>query len=71
MKFKLSQKSKILIKKGEVRFMILTKEIILENKVKDLKKEIKDLKKKILIQNATAIGFGIGFTSMLVYLLVK
>ena len=51
--------------------MILTKEIILENKVKDLKKEIKDLKKKILIQNATAIGFGIGFTSMLVYLLVK
>ena len=51
--------------------MILTKEIILENKVKDLKKEIKDLKKKILVQNATAIGFGIGFASMLIYLIVK
>lgn len=51
--------------------MILNNEIILENKVKDLKKEIKELKKKILIQNATAIGFGIGFASMLLYLLVK
>ena len=51
--------------------MIVTKETILEDKVRDLKKEIKELKKKILVQNATAIGFGIGFASMLLYLIVK
>lgn len=51
--------------------MILNKEIILEGKVKDLKKEIKDLKKKILVQNATMIGFAVGFASMLLYLIVK
>lgn len=51
--------------------MILNKEIILENKVRDLKKEIKNLKKKILIQNATVVGFAVGFAASLAYLLVK
>lgn len=51
--------------------MIVTKETILEDKVRDLKKEIKNLKKKILVQNATAIGFGVGFASMLLYLIIK
>ena len=51
--------------------MIVTRESILQDKVKDLKKEIKDLRKKILVQNATMIGFAIGFASMLAYLIVK
>lgn len=51
--------------------MLVTRESILEDRVKDLKKEIKNLKKKILVQNATAVGFAIGFASMLAYLIIK
>ena len=51
--------------------MLLNKEIILENKVKSLKKEIKDLRKKILIQNAVSIGVAVGFFSTLVFLFLK
>ena len=51
--------------------MLLTNEIILETRVKNLKKEIKLLKKKILVQNAMVIGFAVGFVSSLAYLLVK
>ena len=51
--------------------MVLNKEIILENKVKDLKKEIRNLKKKILIQNAMSIGVAVGFISTLAFLFLK
>lgn len=51
--------------------MILNKEIILEGKVKDLKREIKSLKKTILIQNAVAVGFAVGFISTLAFLFLK
>ena len=51
--------------------MLVTQEILMENKVKNLKKEIKELKKKILVQNATAVGFAVGFISSIIYILVK
>ena len=51
--------------------MIVTRESILRDKVQELKKEVKDLRKKILVQNATMIGFAVGFASMLAYLIIK
>ena len=51
--------------------MIVTRESILKDKVQELKKEVKDLRKKILVQNATMVGFAIGFASMLAYLIIK
>ncbi len=51
--------------------MIVNKETILQDKVKDLKMEIRELKKRILVQNATIVGFTIGFISSLAYLLFR